>query len=97
MGDWAHGKHQGEGRRGLIRLGEKAGETQMTVTTLSPAQRVCGLFRSVPARKFPARTGDKCRNNIKNIEQPVLYWQETEQDGWSLSLLEPRVSMDINL
>lgn len=89
VGDWAHGKHQGR-TQGVNQVGRESRRNADDSNHTVPAQRVCGLFRSFPARKFPTapRTGDKCRNNIKNIEQPVLYWQETEQDGWSLSLLE---------
>lgn len=91
--DGAHGKHQGR-TQGVNQVGRESRRNADDSNYTVPAQRVCGLFQSVPARKFlttplPApRTGDKCRDNIKNIEQPVLYRQETEEGGWSLSLLE---------
>lgn len=87
--DGAHGKHQGR-MQGVKQVGRESRRNADDSNHTVPVQRVCGLFWSVPARKFLTvpRTGDKSRDNIKSIEQPVLYRQEAEQGDWSLSLLE---------
>ena len=62
--DWTHGKHEGR-TQGFKQVGRESRRNAYDSNHTVPAQRVCGLFRSVPARKFltAPRTGDKCRDN----------------------------------